>query len=97
MTYNQAITSTPAVLVEFYASWCPHCQRMMPVVEQIKILLDGSADVYQFEIDENREHADAQKVESIPTFIVYKDGKEMWRRSGEIDADVLLSEVRRYI
>ena len=97
MTYNQAITSTPAVLVEFYASWCPHCQRMMPVVEQIKILLDGSADVYQFEIDENRELADAQKVESITTFIVYKDGKEMWRRSGEIDADVLLSEVRRYI
>ena len=97
MTYNQAITSTPAVLVEFYASWRPHCQRMMPVVEQIKILLDGSADVYQFEIDENRELADAQKVESIPTFIVYKDGKEMWRRSGEIDADVLLSEVRRYI
>ena len=97
MTYNQAITSTPAVLVEFYASWCPHCQRMMPVVEQIKILLDGSADVYQFEIDENRELADAQKVESIPTFIVYKDGKEMWRRSGEIDADVLLSEVHRYI
>ncbi len=97
MTYNQAITSTPAVLVEFYASWCPHCQRMMPVVEQIKILLEGSADIYQFEIDENRELADAQKVESIPTFIVYKDGKEMWRRSGEIDADVLLSEVRRYI
>ena len=97
MTYNQEIPSTPAVLVEFYASWCPHCQRMMPVVEQIKILLDGSADVYQFEIDENRELADAQKVESIPTFIVYKDGKEMWRRSGEIDADVLLSEVRRYI
>lgn len=97
MTYNQAITSTPAVLVEFYASWCPHCQRMMPVVEQIKILLEGSANVYQFEIDENRELADAQKVESIPTFIVYKDGKEMWRRSGEIDADVLLSEVRRYI
>lgn len=97
MTYNQAITSTPAVLVEFYASWCPHCQQMMPVVEQIKILLEGSADIYQFEIDENRELADAQKVESIPTFIVYKDGKEMWRRSGEIDADVLLSEVRRYI
>ena len=97
MTNNKEIPSTPAVLVEFYASWCPHCQRMMPVVEQIKILLDGSADVYQFEIDENRELADAQKVESIPTFIVYKDGKEMWRRSGEIDADVLLSEVRRYI
>lgn len=97
MTYNDAITSTPAVLVEFYASWCPHCQRMMPVVEQIKELLEGSADVYQFEIDENRELANAQNVESIPTFIVYKDGKEMWRRSGEIDADVLLSEVRRYI
>lgn len=52
MTYTDAINSTKTVLVEFYASWCPHCHHMMPVVEQIKSLLEGTCDVYQFEIDD---------------------------------------------
>ncbi len=96
MTYSQAITSTPTVLVEFYASWCPHCQKMMPVVAQVKQLLEGTADVYQFDIDENNSLANQEKVESIPTFIVYKNGKEVWRHSGEIDGNVLLAKVQQY-
>lgn len=97
MTYDEAIKSAPTVLVEFYASWCPHCQRMMPIVAQIKELLSGSAEIYQFDIDKNQELANQQKVASIPTFIVYKDGREMWRASGEMEADVLLAHVQKYI
>lgn len=97
MTYDQAIKSAKTVLVEFYASWCPHCQKMMPIVEQIKELLQGQIEVYQLEIDDNRDLADREDVESIPTFIVYKDGKQMWRQSGEIAADVLLAHIQRYI
>lgn len=96
MIYDEAIKSTPTVLVEFFASWCPHCQRMMPIVEQIKELLSGQVDVYQLDIDENRELAEQEKVESIPTFIVYKNGNEMWRQSGEIQADMLLEKIRQY-
>ncbi|MCM1451423.1 MAG: thioredoxin family protein [Clostridium sp.] len=96
MTYSEAITTTPAVLVEFYASWCPHCQRMMPIVEQIKELLAGKVDVYQFDIDENRELAESERVESIPTFIVYQNGKEMWRQSGEMQGEVLLAKIGQY-
>ena len=36
MNYNEIIKSSPVVLVEFYASWCPHCQRMTPIVDQVK-------------------------------------------------------------
>ncbi|MDE6309523.1 MAG: thioredoxin family protein [Muribaculaceae bacterium] len=97
MNYDEAIKSTPTVLVEFYASWCPHCQRMMPIVEQIKELLNGQVDVYQLDIDENKELADTENVESIPTFIVYKNGKEVWRQSGEMEADVLLAHIQRYV
>lgn len=97
MTYEEAIESAPTVLVEFYASWCPHCKKMMPIVAQIKELLDGKLNIYQLDIDENQKSADKVSVESIPTFIVYKDGKEMWRRSGEMSADVLLAQVQKYI
>lgn len=97
MNYTEAINSKPTVLVEFYASWCPHCQRMMPVVDQIKELLTGKVDVYQLDIDKNQQLANTEKVESIPTFIVYRDGKEVWRQSGEMEADVLLAHIQKYI
>ncbi len=97
MTYDDVIKSAPVVLVEFFASWCPHCKKMMPIVAQIKELLSGQAEVYQFDIDENQQLADQEKVESIPTFIVYKGGQEMWRQSGEMPADVLLAHVQKFI
>lgn len=97
MDYNNIINSSKVVMVEFFATWCPHCQRMMPVVEQIKELLDGRADIYQFDIDKNQETADSLHVESLPTFIVYRDGKEVWRQSGEMDGQVLLSKIESYL
>ena len=84
-------------MVEFFASWCPHCQRMMPVVSQIKELLADTVKIYQFDIDENSELASAERADSVPTFIIYKDGKEMWRESGEIDGQVLLSKIQSYL
>ena len=97
MTYNDVIKSSQVVMVEFFASWCPHCQRMMPVVSQIKELLADTVKIYQFDIDENSELASAERADSIPTFIIYKDGKEMWRESGEIDGQVLLSKIQSYL
>lgn len=97
MNYVDAINSTKAVLIEFFATWCPHCQRMMPVVEQVKELLAGRANVYQLDIDRNEELASKEGVETVPTFIVYQDGKEMWRHSGEIDGEVLLAKIESYL
>lgn len=85
------------ILVEFYASWCPHCRRMMPVVDDVKALLDGRANVYQFDIDKNGDLAEKLNVTSVPTFIVYRDGEEQWRSSGEIDGNALYSKVDEYI
>ena len=97
MTYEQEITSTPVTLVEFYASWCPHCQRMMPYVAQIKQLLAGKANVIQYDVDKYPELTNEERVESYPTFIVYKNGEEMWRESGEMDPQVLLDKVESYM
>lgn len=95
MEYTEAITSKPIVLVEFYASWCPHCKKMMPVVEQIKELTEGTVDVYQLDIDLNKELADREDVQSLPTFIVYRNGREQWRHAGEIDGQILLSKLEQ--
>ena len=97
MDYTSAIKSTPVVLVEFYADWCPHCRRMMPVIDQIKELLDGSVDIYQLNIDLNEELADIEHISSTPTFIIYRDGKQVWRESGEMDGQALLDKIQSHM
>ena len=92
-TYKEVITSSNVVLVEFYATWCSHCQRMMPVIEQIRELVGNTAKIYQIDIDENSELADNEEVTGTPTFILYAEGKEVWRFSGEIDGNVLLQKI----
>lgn len=97
MDYNEIINGNAVVLVEFYASWCHHCRHMMPVVEQVKELLEGNAQVYQFDIDENKSLASREHVDTIPAFIIYKDGREVWRHAGEMDGETLLHQVESYV
>lgn len=95
--YNELIKSSKVVLVEFYASWCPHCQAMMPIVADVKTLLEGRAGVYQFDIDENRDLADKLGIDGIPTFILYSEGKPVWTSSGEMKGNALLQKVEEYL
>lgn len=95
--YEEIINSSSVVLVEFYATWCPHCQRMMPRVADIKEKLTGKVNVYQFDIDKNTELDKEEDIETIPTFIIYKDGKEEWRYSGEMEECILLSTIESYL
>lgn len=95
--YESIISSNPVVLVEFYASWCPHCKKMAPIVEQVKELLGDAVKVDQFDIDNFGDYADEAEVEGVPTFIVYRNGNEVWRHSGEIDGNVLYEKVQSFM
>ncbi len=94
MDYSQEINSTPVVLVEFFASWCPHCQRMMPVVAEAKERLAGKVKVLQFDIDKNQELSQQEKVEYLPTFLLYDNGKEVMRQTGEMPLETLLEKIQ---
>lgn len=96
MTYSEAVKEAPVVLVEFFATWCPHCQKMMPIVEQVKELLGPGVPVIQLDIDQNQAAAQENGVSGVPTFIIYQNGQEVWRHSGEIDGNDLLAKVQSY-
>lgn len=97
MNYNTTIDQQGVVLVEFFATWCGHCARMAPIVEQVKELLSGKAQVVQIDIDKYQDAANEAKVDATPTFILFKDGKERWRHEGEIDGQELLNQVESLI
>jgi thioredoxin 1 len=70
------------ILVDFWASWCQPCKVIVPSLEQIAVELDGRASVGHVNVDENGDLADRFGVRSIPTLVVFKDGKVIDRMIG---------------
>lgn len=72
---NEVLNSSKPVLVDFWATWCGPCQMIAPIVEEIADEYEGSLKVGKVNVDEEFELASAFQVTSIPTLMVFKDGK----------------------
>ena len=84
------------VMAEFYASWCPHCKRMQPIVEEFKKAMEGTLEVVQVDIDQESALADFYTIEMYPTFILMRKGEQLWRQSGELPLERLEKAVKEY-
>jgi thioredoxin 1 len=84
-TFNKEIQNG-VVLVDFYADWCGPCRMMTPVLEKVAKEVKGQARVGKLDIDKAQNIASQFQVTSIPTLILYKEGKEVGRLVGLRDA-----------
>lgn len=87
--YNAQVNSTKPVLVDFGAEWCPPCRKMEPVITQLK---KEAGEKYKVVNIDGATQIDIQKqlnIEAFPVFIVYKNGKEVWRKQGIISIEEL--------
>lgn len=91
-----ADTSKPT-LAEFYADWCPHCQKMMPIVAALKREIGDKAYIIQIEGDQNPDLMKKYHVDSYPTWIIFEDGQEGWRDGGEKPLSELKDMIDRFI
>lgn len=87
---KEVLNSEKPVLVDFFADWCGPCKMMAPIVEELATELDGRAKVGKINVDENSDIAVEYNVMSIPTLIVFKNGKEEKRLVGVRDKEELL-------
>ena len=88
--FNEALNNK-YVLVDFYADWCGPCNAIAPVIEELATELDGKAKVGKINVDENSDIAVEYNVMSIPTLIIFKNGKEEKRLVGLRDKEELLN------
>jgi len=77
------------VLVDFYADWCPPCKKLMPVLVQLEAEYAGKVDFYRVDTDVAAALSRKFNVSSIPTLMLYRNGKMTQRMSGYKSPDVL--------
>jgi thioredoxin 1 len=90
-----ARTKTGSVLVDFWASWCMPCKLMVPVLNELAEETDGKVTIAKLNVDEAKATAAKFSVRSIPTLILFKNGKEVHRFVGVKTKDYLLKELDR--
>lgn len=79
---NTSISASKIVLVDFGASWCPPCIQMEPVLKSLAENNKGKFTLVKVDGGKDQEILQTYKVTALPVFIVFKDGKEVWRRDG---------------
>ena len=89
-TLNNLIHSDQPVLVDFYADWCGPCKAMTPVIQQVARETTGRVRVVKVNVDKNVAAAQLYNISGVPTFLLFKKGKVVWRHSGTIDQGSLL-------
>ncbi len=96
MTFNEMIHSDKPVLVDFFAEWCGPCKMMSPILKEVKNSLGDEVTIIKVDVDKNPQAAAAYQVQGVPTLIVFKNGKPLWRQSGVVPKNGLINILQQF-
>ena len=83
-------------VVDFYATWCGPCKMMHPVLEQLKDDLGDSIRILKIDVDKNESLSETYRIQSVPTLMLFKEGKQLWRQSGAMRVQELKDLIAKY-
>jgi len=95
--FGELINTQLPVLIDFYTEWNEPSVSMHPVIRDVAAALGDKAKVIKIDVDKNLELADALRIKGLPTLMIYKQGQMIWRQSGELDANTIISLVQDQI
>lgn len=96
MKFSEIINKESIVLVDFFAEWCGPCKMMAPILKQVKDQLQDQVTILKIDVDKNPEIAGKLQIRGVPTLMLFKSGKTLWRQSGVLQASDLVTVINQY-
>lgn len=96
-SFNTLINQTKPVLIDFFATWCGPCQAMSPILHNVKEYYGDQVSILKIDVDKNQELASKYQVRGVPTFVLFKNGKQLWRQSGMVQKEDLIELINQYL
>lgn len=97
MTFSDMINSDKPVLVDFYADWCGPCKMMPPILKEVKSNLGDQVNIIKIDSDKETQLSQKYQIRSIPTLMIFKNGKVLWKEAGVKQASELQTILKQYI
>ncbi len=94
--FGELIDLSIPVLLDFYTEWNEDSVSMHPVLRDVAAAIGTRGKVIKIDVDKNNALANALRIKSLPTLIIYKNGEMIWRQSGEQDANTLIGIMEEY-
>jgi|SRR2546425_12405755 len=94
---SEVIQSKVPVLVDFWAAWCAPCRAVAPTVEDLAVEYKDRLKVVKVDVDENQDVSIRYGVQSIPTLILFKDGKVVERLVGAYPKPIVVSKIQPHL
>ncbi|MBE7686015.1 thioredoxin [Tenacibaculum piscium] len=84
------------VLIDFYADWCQPCKMMTPILKELKDDLGENIIILKINVDKNTLIAEKYQIKGVPTFMLFKNNKMLWRQSGLLYKNDLINIIKEY-
>ena len=96
-SFNKIIQSDTPVLIDFFADWCAPCKILTPILKDVKQEMGDRLKILKIDVDSNEAIAGRYQIRGVPTMMLFREGKVLWRQSGVLPKEAILDAIEGFL